>query len=146
MTNEILKEEYFSVLELYKQLEPSQQREILVKLNEIKDLKNKALKTVSSVSKNYLLKQAHKKLQDIKKEVLEIIQEKKVEKYKKEIQVLETIFKKRNFTDREKDYLIKKSALINGFDFIKFKAYIKENTKLFGSSIMSDVESLLSLS
>lgn len=146
MTNDILKEEYFSTLELYKQLEPNQQKNILPKLNEVKDLKNKALKTVSNVSKNYLFKQAYKKLQDTKKEVLELIQEKEVQKYKDEIARLQTIFKNRNFGDREKDYLIKKSALINGFDFIKFKSYIKENTKLIGSSIMSDIESCLSLS
>ncbi|WP_417334597.1 hypothetical protein [Halarcobacter sp.] len=146
MTNDILKEEYFSTVELYKQLEPNQQKNILPKLNEVKDLKNKALKTVSNVSKNYLFKQAYKKLQDTKKEVLELIQEKEVEKYKDEIARLQTIFKNRNFGDREKDYLIKKSALINGFDFIKFKSYIKENTKLIGSSIMSDIESCLSLS
>lgn len=146
MTNDILKEEYFSTVELYKQLEPSQQKNILPKLNEVKDLKNKALKTVSNVSKNYLFKQAYKKLQDTKKEVLELIQEKELEKYKDEIARLQTIFKNRNFGDREKDYLIKKSALINGFDFIKFKSYIKENTKLIGSSIMSDIESCLSLS
>lgn len=146
MTNDILKEEYFSTLELYKQLEPREQKEILPKLNEVKDLKNKALKTVSNVSKNYLFKQAYKKLQDTKKEVLELIQKKEVEKYKEEIARLQTIFKNKNFGDREKDYLIKKSALINDFDFIKFKSYIKENTKLFGSSIMSDIESCLSLS
>lgn len=146
MTNDILKEEYFSTVELYKQLEPREQKEILPRLNEVKDLKNKALKTVSNVSKNYLFKQAYKKLQDTKKEVLELIQQKEVEKYKEEIARLQTIFKNKNFRDREKDYLIKKSALINNFDFIKFKSYIKENTKLFGSSIMSDIESCLSLS
>lgn len=145
MTNEIIKEEYFSTLEFFKQLEPSQQKTINLKLNEVKELKNKALNTVSAVSKNYLFKQSYKKLQDTKKEILQLIQEKELEKYKEEIARLETIFKNRDFNQREKDYLIEKSRSINNFDFIHFKTFIKENSKLLTSSILSDVESLLSL-
>lgn len=146
MTNELLKEEYFSTLEFYKQLEPSQQNVFQVRLNEVKELKNKALKTVSSVSKNYLFKQSFNKLKAVKNDILEQIKENNEDKYKSEIERLKTMFKQREFNDREKEYLVKKIALLNGFDFKHFKIYIKENSKLFGSSIMSDVESLMSLS
>lgn len=146
MTNELLKEEYFSTLEFYKQLEPSQQNFFLPRLNEVKELKNKALKTVSNVSKNYLFKQAFNKLKDVKNDILEQIKENNEDRYKTEISRLQTMFKQREFNDREKEYLVKKIALLNGFDYKHFKIYIKENSKLFGSSIMSDVESLMSLS
>ena len=145
MTNEIIKEEYFSTLEFFKQLEPSQQKTFNLKLNEVKELKNKALNTVSAVSKNYLFKQRHKKIQETKKEILETLHENQVEKYKVEIERLKTIFKNRDFNRREKDYLIEKSRSINNFDFIHFKTFINENSKLLTSSILSDVESLLSL-
>jgi len=145
MTNEQLKEEYFLTLEFYKQLKPSQQSIYLPKLNEIKELKNKALKTVSNVSKNYLFKQSLNKLKAVKNDILEQIKENNEDRYKTEIARLQTVFKQREFNDREKDYLVKKIALLNGFDYKHFKIYIKENSKLFGSSIMSDVESLMSL-
>lgn len=146
MTNEQLKEEYFSTLEFYKQLEPAQQNVFQVRLNEVKELKNKALQTVSSVSKDYLFKQAFNKLKAVKNDILEQIKENNEDKYKSEIQRLQTVFQQREFNDREKEYLVKKIALLNGFDYKHFKIYIKENSKLFGSSIMSDVESLMSLS
>lgn len=146
MTNEQLKEEYLSTLEFYKQLEPNHQNIFLQRLNEVKDLKNKSLKTVSNISKDYLLKQSFNKLKIIKTDILEIIKENNEDKYKSEIQRLQTVFQQREFNDREKEYLVKKIALLNGFDYKHFKIYIKENSKLFGSSIMSDVESLMSLS
>lgn len=145
MTNEQIKEEYFSTLELYKQLESTQQNIFLSRLNEVKELKNKALKTVSNISKNYLFKQAFNKLKAIKNDILEQIKENNEDKYKSEISRLQTIFKQNKFNDKEKEYLVKKIALLNGFDYKHFKIYIKENSKLFGSSIMSDVESLMSL-
>lgn len=146
MTNEILKEEYFNTVELYNQLDSRQKKEFLPRLNEVKNLKDKALKTVSKVSKTYLFKQGQNKLQEIKKEILDILEKEEVEKYKGEIERLQTMFKQREFNDREKEYLIKKVALLNGFDYKHFKIYIKENSKLIATSIMSDVESLFSLS
>jgi len=147
MTNEILKEEYFSTLEYYKQLDSNQQNQYIVRLNEVKELKNKAINnTVSSISKKYLLKQSHTKLKTVKQEILEQIKDNNIEKYKAEVEKLQTIFKQKEFTQKEKQHLVKKTASINGFDYKQFMIYIKENSKLFSSTVMSDIESLFSLS
>lgn len=145
MTDNILKEKFEKTISNLHKLESNEQHQFHPQLKEVKTLKNNANKTVSPVSKNFLLKQRAKKLKNLNYEILELLHKNEVSKYKREIDRLNVIFKNKELNEKDKEYLIKKIALTNHFDYEKFKEHAKVHLKSMGSEIMSDIDSLLSL-
>ena len=139
--NELYKDTY----ELFKNtplLEPMDRKKFTEIFSEAKILKEKALKATNNNSKNYLLKQAHSKLQSVNNELLEISKANEVLKYQNEVQKLKELFKDKNLSSSEKEYIRKKAGEINNFNLEDWMIYLKNNSKLLGESIGQSINSL----
>ncbi|MCT7485763.1 hypothetical protein N5T98_03100 [Aliarcobacter cryaerophilus] len=143
-TLENLKELYSETFELYKNtsLEPTDRKRFTEIFSEAKQLKENALKSSSKNSKNYLLNQAHSKLKSVNNELLEISKENEITKYKMEVQKLKELFKDKNLSSSEKEYIAKKAGEINNFNPEDWMIYLKNNSKLFGESIGQSINSV----
>ena len=139
-----LKELYESTYELFRNtpLEPTERKRFTEIFSEAKILKEKALKATNNNSKNYLLKQAHSKLKSVNNELLEISKENEITKYKMEVQKLKELFKDKNLSSSEKEYIRKKAGEINNFNLEDWMIYLKNNSKLFGESIGQSINSV----
>ncbi len=80
MTDNILKEEFENTVSNLHKLESSEQHQFHPQLKVVKDLKNNANKTVSPISKKYLLNQRAKKLSELNSEILELLHKNEVSK------------------------------------------------------------------
>ena len=143
-TLENLKELYSETFELYKNtsLEPTDRKRFTEIFSEAKQLKENALKSSSKNSKNYLLNQAHSKLKSVNNELLEIRKVNEVLKYQNEVQKLKELFKDKNLSSSEKEYIAKKAGEINNFNPEDWMIYLKNNSKLFGESIGQSINSV----
>jgi hypothetical protein len=110
--------------------------------SEAKILKEKALKATNNNSKNYLLNQAHSKLQSVNNELLEIKKTEEIIRYKDEIQKLNKLFKDKKLSSSEKEYIAKKAGEINNFNLEDWMIYLKNNSKLLGESIGQSINSV----
>ena len=110
--------------------------------SEAKQLKENALKSSSKNSKNYLLNQAHSKLQSINNELLEIKKTNEITRYKDEVQKLKELFKDKKLSSSEKEYIAKKAGEINNFNLEDWMIYLKNHSKLFGESIGQSINSV----
>ena len=139
-----LKELYEETYELYKNtsLEPTDRKRFTEIFSEAKILKEKALKATNNNSKNYLLNQAHSKLKSVNNELLEIRKVNEVLKYQNEVQKLKELFKDKNLSSSEKEYIRKKAGEINNFNLEDWMIYLKNNSKLFGESIGQSINSV----
>ena len=138
---ELYEETYY---ELYKStsLTPVDRKRFTEIFSEAKILKEKALKATNNNSKNYLLNQAHSKLQSINNELLEIKKANEITRYKDEVQKLKELFKDKNLSSSEKEYIRKKAGEINNFNLEDWMIYLKNNSKLLGESIGQSINSL----
>ena len=143
-TLENLKELYSETFELYKNtsLEPTDRKRFTEIFSEAKILKEKALKATNNNSKNYLLNQAHSKLQSVNNELLEIKKTEEIIRYKDEIQKLNKLFKDKKLSSSEKEYIAKKAGEINNFNIEDWMIYLKNNSKLLGESIGQSINSV----
>ena len=143
-TLENLKELYSDTFELYKNtsLEPTDRKRFTEIFSEAKQLKENALKSSSKNSKNYLLNQAHSKLQSVNNELLEIKKTEETIRYKEEVQKLKELFKDKNLSSSEKEYIAKKAGEINNFNIEDWMIYLKNNSKLLGESIGQSINSV----
>ena len=123
-------------------LTPIEKKKYTEIFSEAKILKEKALKATNNNSKNYLLKQAHSKLKSVNNELLEISKENEITKYKMEVQKLKELFKDKNLSSSEKEYIRKKAGEINNFNLEDWMIYLKNNSKLFGESIGQSINSV----
>ena len=141
---ENLKELYTETFALYKStpMEQTDRKKFTEIFSEAKILKEKALKATNNNSKNYLLKQAHSKLKSVNNELLEISKENEITKYKMEVQKLKELFKDKNLSSSEKEYIRKKAGEINNFNLEDWMIYLKNNSKLFGESIGQSINSV----
>ena len=115
---ENLKELYTETFALYKStpMEQTDRKKFTEIFSEAKILKEKALKATNNNSKNYLLNQAHSKLQSVNNELLEIKKTEEIIRYKDEIQKLNKLFKDKKLSSSEKEYIAKKAGEINNFN------------------------------
>lgn len=143
-TLENLKELYSDTFELYKNtsLEPTDRKRFTEIFSEAKILKENALKSSSKNSKNYLLNQAHSKLKSVNNELLEISKANEILKYQNEVQKLKELFKDKNLSSSEKEYIRKKAGEINNFNLENWMIYLKNHSKLFGESIGQSINSV----
>ena len=141
---ENLEELYTEIFALYKStpMEQTDRKKFTEIFSEAKILKEKALKATNNNSKNYLLKQAHSKLKSVNNELLEISKENEITKYKMEVQKLKELFKDKNLSSSEKEYIRKKAGEINNFNLEDWMIYLKNNSKLFGESIGQSINSV----
>ena len=141
---ENLKELYSETFELYKNtsLEPTERKRFTEIFSEAKQLKENALKSSSKNSKNYLLNQAHSKLQVVNNELLEIKKANEITKYKEEVRKLKELFKDKKLSSSEKEYIAKKAGEINNFNIEDWMIYLKNNSKLLGESIGQSINSV----
>ncbi len=139
-----LKELYEATYELFKYtpLEPIDRKRFTEIFSEAKILKENALKSSSKNSKNYLLNQAHSKLKSVNNELLEIRKVNEVLKYQNEVQKLKELFKDKNLSSSEKEYIAKKAGEVNNFNPENWMIYLKNNSKLFGESIGQSINSV----
>lgn len=148
MTNikiENLKEKYDSIYQIYSNLPKELQKGFFYRLKERKELKTKALSRTTLTSRNFLLLQSSKRIQEIHKDILEVKKEEDTKKYKLESQNLKNLFDKNKLTPDEKLYLAKQTAKRNSFDESEFIAYIQSDLKLIGKSIGNDIEQILTM-
>ena len=138
---ELYEETYY---ELYKStsLTPVDRKRFTEVFSEVKQLKENALKSSTKNSKDYLLKQAHSKLQSVNNELLEIKKANELTKYKDEVQKLKELFKDKKLSSSEKEYIAKKAGEINNFNIEDWMIYLKNNSKLLGESIGQSINSL----
>ena len=138
---ELYEETYY---ELYKStsLTPVDRKRFTEVFSEVKQLKENALKSSTKNSKDYLLKQAHSKLQSINNELLEIKKANEIIRYKDEVQKLKELFKDKNLSSSEKEYIAKKAGEINNFNLEDWMIYLKNNSKLLGESIGQSINSV----
>ena len=143
-TLENLKELYSETFELYKNtyLEPIDRKRFTEIFSEAKQLKENALKSSSKNSKDYLLNQAHSKLKSVYGELLEIKKTEEIIRYKEEIQKLNKLFKDKNLSSSEKEYIAKKAGEVNNFNPENWMIYLKNNSKLLGESIGQSINSV----
>ena len=143
-TLENLKELYSDTFELYKNtsLEPTDRKRFTEIFSEAKQLKENALKSSSKNSKDYLLNQAHSKLQSINNELLEIKKANEITRYKEEVRKLKELFKDKKLSSSEKEYIAKKAGEINNFNIEDWMIYLKNNSKLLGESIGQSINSV----
>ena len=138
---ELYEETYY---ELYKStsLTPVDRKRFTEVFSEVKQLKENALKSSTKNSKDYLLKQAHSKLQSINNELLEIKKANEITRYKDEVQKLKELFKDKKLSSSEKEYIAKKAGEINNFNIEDWMIYLKNNSKLLGESIGQSINSV----
>ncbi len=141
---ENLKELYTETFALYKStpMEQTDRKKFTEIFSEAKILKEKALKATNNNSKNYLLNQAHSKLQSVNNELLEIKKTEEIIRYKDEIQKLNKLFKDKNLSSSEKEYIAKKAGEINNFNLEDWMIYLKNNSKLFAKSVGESINSV----
>ena len=141
---ENLKELYTETFALYKStpMEQTDRKKFTEIFSEAKILKEKALKATNNNSKNYLLNQAHSKLQSVNNELLEIKKTEEIIRYKDEIQKLNKLFKDKKLSSSEKEYIAKKAGEINNFNLEDWMIYLKNNSKLLGESIGQSINSV----
>ena len=139
-----LKEFYEETYELYKStsLTPVDRKRFTEVFSEVKQLKENALKSSTKNSKDYLLKQAHSKLQSVNNELLEIKKANELTKYKDEVQKLKELFKDKKLSSSEKEYIAKKAGEINNFNLEDWMIYLKNNSKLFAKSVGESINSV----
>ena len=139
-----LKELYEETYELYKNtpLEPTDRKRFTEIFSEAKQLKENALKSSTKNSKDYLLKQAHSKLKSVYDELLEIKNTEVIIRYKEEIQKLNKLFKDKNLSSSEKEYIRKKAGEVNNFNPENWMIYLKNHSKLLGESIGQSINSV----
>ena len=139
-----LKELYEETYELYKStsLTPIDRKRFTEIFSEVKQLKENALKSSTKNSKDYLLKQAHSKLQSINNELLEIKKANELIRYKDEVQKLKELFKDKKLSSSEKEYIAKKAGEINNFNIEDWMIYLKNHSKLLGESIGQSINSV----
>ena len=138
---ELYEETYY---ELYKStsLTPVDRKRFTEIFSEAKQLKENALKSSTKNSKDYLLKQAHSKLQSINNELLEIKKANEITRYKDEVQKLKELFKDKKLSSSEKEYIAKKAGEINNFNLEDWMIYLKNNSKLFAKSVGESINSV----
>ena len=138
---ELYEETYY---ELYKStsLTPVDRKRFTEVFSEVKQLKENALKSSTKNSKDYLLKQAHSKLQSINNELLEIKKANEITRYKDEVQKLKELFKDKKLSSSEKEYIAKKAGEINNFNIEDWMIYLKNNSKILGESIGQSINSV----
>ena len=136
-----LKELYSETFSLF-QNTPVDRKKYTEIFSEVKQLKENALKSSTKNSKDYLLKQAHSKLQSINNELLEIKKANELIRYKDEVQKLKELFKDKKLSSSEKEYIAKKAGEINNFNLEDWMIYLKNNSKLFGESIGQSINSV----
>jgi ATP phosphoribosyltransferase regulatory subunit HisZ len=141
---ENLKELYTKTFALYKStpMEQTDRKKFTEIFSEAKQLKENALKSSTKNSKDYLLKQAHSKLQSVNDELLEISKANEVLKYQNEVQKLKELFKDKNLSSSEKEYIRKKAGEVNNFNPENWMIYLKNNSKLLGESIGQSINSV----
>ena len=141
---ENLKELYTETFALYKStpMEQTDRKKFTEIFSEVKQLKENALKSSTKNSKDYLLKQAHSKLQSINNELLEIKKANEIIRYKDEVQKLKELFKDKKLSSSEKEYIAKKAGEINNFNIEDWMIYLKNNSKLLGESIGQSINSV----
>ena len=141
---ENLKELYTKTFALYKStpMEQTDRKRFTEIFSETKQLKENALKSSTKNSKDYLLNQAHSKLKSVNNELLEIRKANEVLKYQNEVQKLKELFKDKNLSSSEKEYIRKKAGEINNFNLEDWMIYLKNNSKLFGESIGQSINSV----
>ena len=141
---ENLKELYTKTFALYKStpMEQTDRKKFTEIFSEAKILKEKALKATNNNSKNYLLNQAHSKLQVVNNELLEIKKANEITKYKEEVRKLKELFKDKKLSSSEKEYIAKKAGEINNFNIEDWMIYLKNHSKLFGESIGQSINSV----
>ena len=139
-----LKELYEETYELYKNtpLEPTERKRFTEIFTEAKQLKENALKSSTKNSKDYLLNQAHSKLQSVNNELLEIKKTEEIIRYKEEVQKLKELFKDKNLSSSEKEYIRKKAGEVNNFNPENWMIHLKNNSKLLGESIGQSINSV----
>jgi hypothetical protein len=140
-----LKEQYLETLDIFQKLTlpTSQSKEFKSRFNEVKELKDNAIRSTSKVSQDYLLKQATTKLSSIKNELLELKKADEIKKYKDETEKLKILFKDKNLSNKEKKYLAKKAGEINGFNSDDWSTYLKGEAKIFSQTITQDINTAL---
>ena len=138
---ELYEETYY---ELYKStsLTPVDRKRFTEIFSEAKQLKENALKSSTKNSKDYLLKQAHSKLQVVNNELLEIKKANEITRYKDEVQKLKELFKDKKLSSSEKEYIAKKAGEINNFNIEDWMIYLKNNSKILGESIGQSINSV----
>ena len=111
-TLEHLKELYEQTFAQYLNtpLEPTDRKRFTEVFSEVKQLKENALKSSTKNSKDYLLKQAHSKLQVVNNELLEIKKANELIRYKEEVRKLKELFKDKKLSSSEKEYIAKKAG------------------------------------
>ena len=141
---ENLKELYTETFALYKStpMEQTDRKKFTEIFSEAKILKEKALKATNNNSKNYLLNQAHSKLQSINNELLEIKKANELIRYKEEVRKLKELFKDKKLSSSEKEYIAKKAGEINNFNIEDWMIYLKNISKLLGESIGQSINSV----
>ena len=143
-TLEHLKELYEQTFAQYLNtpLTPIEKKKYTEIFSEVKQLKENALKSSTKNSKDYLLKQAHSKLRTARDELLEFSKANEVLKYQNEVQKLKELFKDKNLSSSEKEYIAKKAGEINNFNIEDWMIYLKNNSKLLGESIGQSINSV----
>ena len=138
---ELYEETYY---ELYKStsLTPVDRKRFTEVFSEVKQLKENALKSSTKNAKDYLLNQAHSKLQVVNNELLEIKKANEITRYKDEVQKLKELFKDKKLSSSEKEYIAKKAGEINNFNIEDWMIYLKNNSKLLGESIGQSINSV----
>ena len=138
---ELYEETYY---ELYKStsLTPVDRKRFTEIFSEAKQLKENALKSSTKNSKDYLLNQAHSKLQAVNDELLEIKKANEITRYKDEVQKLKELFKDKKLSSSEKEYIAKKAGEINNFNIEDWMIYLKNNSKILGESIGQSINSV----
>ena len=141
---ENLKELYTETFALYKStpMEQTDRKRFTEIFSETKQLKENALKSSTKNAKDYLLKQAHSKLQSVNNELLEIKKTNEITRYKDEVQKLKELFKDKKLSSSEKEYIAKKAGEINNFNLEDWMIYLKNHSKLFGESIGQSINSV----
>ena len=139
-----LKELYEETYELYKStsLTPVDRKRFTEVFSEAKQLKENSLKSSTKNAKDYLINQAHSKLQSVNNELLEIKKTEEIIRYKDEIQKLNKLFKDKNLSSSEKEYIAKKAGEINNFNLEDWMIYLKNNSKLFAKSVGESINSV----
>ena len=138
---ELYEETYY---ELYKStsLTPVDRKKFTEIFSEVKQLKENALKSSTKNAKDYLLNQAHSKLQVVNNELLEIKKANEITKYKEEVRKLKELFKDKKLSSSEKEYIAKKAGEINNFNIEDWMIYLKNNSKILGESIGQSINSV----
>lgn len=137
------KELYEQTYSLFKntQLNPNDRQKFTSEFLEIKQLKEKGLKSTTKNVKDYFLNQSKSKLMAINTELLEISEKNEVIRYKNEVAKLKKLFRNKNLSPNEKEYIAKKSAEINSFNVQKWMIYLKNHSKILGETFSSDIGS-----